>query len=109
VQTGKTDTCEINSGANFAFIGNIHGFRAPPLTNSIALVPAILDILPRLLSLRSESKDTLNLHQHFNWKRLWQVETSHSILGQRNAKHVQGQSLPITDAYVVLRKQTGII
>ena len=32
VQTGKTDTCEINSGANFAFLGNIHGFRAPPLT-----------------------------------------------------------------------------
>lgn len=32
VQTGKTDTCEINSGANFAFLGNIHGFPGPPLT-----------------------------------------------------------------------------
>lgn len=32
VQTGKTDTCEINSGANFVVLGNTHGFRAPPLT-----------------------------------------------------------------------------
>ena len=32
VQTGKTDTCETNSGANFAFLGNIYGFRTPPLT-----------------------------------------------------------------------------
>ena len=32
VQTGQTDTCEINSGANFAFLGNIHGFPGPPLT-----------------------------------------------------------------------------
>ena len=39
---------------------------------------------------------------------MWQVEMSHSILGQRNAKHAQGQSLPITDAYVVLRVQIGI-
>ena len=61
-----------------------------PWLNLIAPALAILDILPQLLSLQPESKDTLTLHQHFNWKRLWQVKMSHLILGQRNAKHVQG-------------------